>query len=104
MTIEKIQGKQIEIRKMVIERVDNQLEMSWTIYVDNEIYNVVFHNISGMKIEKMSSPLEIQGCEMITHVHNGWDKGVKYEIRDFENDCINFFCEELNFSVEEKND
>ena len=31
--------------------------------------------------------------EIINHAQNGWEKDSTYEIRDFEEDHINFFCE-----------
>lgn len=42
---------------------------------------------------ELTAPLEVHGFEIISHAKNGWEKDSAYEIRDFENDCVNFFCE-----------
>ena len=74
---EVFQGNKIEILEMILKNVDNQLELSWKIYFENE----------------WSIPLEVHGFEIINHSQNGCEKDSTYEIRDFEDDRVNFFCE-----------
>lgn len=96
MNIEKakiIQGNKIEILEMILKHVDSQLVLSWKIYFENAIFRMTFFNVSRFRIGEVSIPLEIHGFEIINHSQNGWDKDSTYEIRDFEDDHVNFFCE-----------
>lgn len=92
------QGNEIEILEMLLKNVDKQLELSWKIYFENVIYRITFYNVSRFKVRELSSPLVVQGFEIIDHSQNGWEKDSKYEIRDFEDDSINFFCESLEIN------
>lgn len=87
------QGNKIEILEMVLKNVDNQLNLSWKIYFENSFFWITFYNVSRFRIGEVSTPLEIQGFEIINNFQNGWDNDSTYEIRDFEDDCVNFFCE-----------
>ena len=87
------QGNKIEILEMVLKNVDNRLELSWKIYFENAVYWITFFNVSRFRIGEVSTPLEIHGFEMIDHSQNGWEKDSAYEVRDFEEDCVHFFCE-----------
>lgn len=91
--IEIFQGNKIEILEMVLQNVDNQLELSWKIYFENAVFQITFSNVSRLRIGELSMPLEIHGFEIINHSQNGWEKDSAYEIRDFEDDRVNFFCE-----------
>ena len=87
------QGNKIEILEMFLKNVDNQLDLSWKIYFENAVYRITFFNVSRFRIGEVSMPLEIHGFEIISHSQNGWEKDSTYEIRDFEDDRVNFFCE-----------
>ena len=91
--IEVFQGKKVEISEMILKNVDNQLELSCEIYFENAIYRITFYNVSRLRVGEWSAPLEVHGFEIINHSQNGWEKDSTYEIRDFEDDCVNFFCE-----------
>lgn len=91
--VEIFQGNKIEIIKMVLKSIDNQLELSWEIYFENEVYRITFSNVSRLRIGEVSTPLDIHGFEIINHSQNGWEKGSTYEIRDFEDNHVSFFCE-----------
>ena len=90
---EVFQGSRIEILEMVLKSVDNQLELSWKTYFENTVRRMTFFNVSRFRIGEVSIPLEIRGFEMISHFQNGWEKDSTYEVRDFEDDRVNFFCE-----------
>lgn len=45
----------------------------------------------------MSTPLKVHGFEIIDRSENGWEKDFQYEICDFEDDRISFFCEDFKF-------
>lgn len=87
------QGNKIEILEMVLKHVDDQLDLSWKIHFENTIFQITFSNVSRFRIGEVSVPLEIHGFEIIDHSQNGWEKDSTYEIRDFEDNLVNFFCE-----------
>lgn len=91
--IEILSGNRIEILEMKLSHEDNQLVLSWKICVENTILRMTFYNVSRFRIGEVSMPLEIYGFEIIDHSQKGWEKDSAYEIRDFEDDYINFFCE-----------
>lgn len=87
------QGNKIEILEMILKNAENQLELSWKIYFENAIFRITFSNVSRFRIGEVSMPLEIHGFEIINHAQDGWEKDSTYEVRDFEDDRVNFFCE-----------
>ena len=88
-----IQGNKIEISEMILKNVDNQLELSWKICFEKAVCRITFSNVSRFRIGEVSLLLEIHGFEIINHSQNGWEKDSTYEIRDFEDDHVHFFCE-----------
>lgn len=94
--IEIFQGKKVEILEMILKNVDNQLELSCKIYFENAIFRITFYNVSRLRVGEWSAPLEVHGFEIINHSQNGWEKDSTYEIRDFEDDRINFLCESFD--------
>ena len=87
------QGNKIEILEMILANVGNQLKLSWKIYFGDRVYRMTFYNISRFRFGYLSIPLEVHGFEIIDHSQNGWEKDSTYEIRDFEDGSVNFFCE-----------
>ena len=91
-----IHGK-ITILEMNLINLGDNLELTCRIFFDNIVIRIVFNNVSGLKIENFSPPLEVQGLEIINHSQDGYAPDSRHEIRDYENDSINFFCE--NFTL-----
>ena len=96
--LKNIQGQQIEILELILNRVDYQLELSLKISCNNEIYFLVFNNVSDINMEALSIPLQIAGFEIISNKNLGYDKSVSYRIHDFEEDRLNFYCEDFDIS------
>ncbi len=99
--MEFFEGNKIEILEMSLKNSNNQLELFWKIYFNNTVFITSFYNVSRFRIEELSLPLELQGLEIIKHLQNGWEQDLKYEIRDFENDQVGFFCEYYKIEKEE---
>lgn len=101
MSTEKIKnllGDRVEILEMTIKNVDNQLQLLLKTQHAEDVLLMSFYNVSRFKMGEISTPLEIQGFEIVDHSIDGWAKDSIYEIRDFEDDNIKFFCE--SFKVE----
>ena len=90
--IEPFQGE-IKILEMILKNDENQLEFSFKLYFKEKVYIMTFYNVSRLRVEDFSAPLEVHGFEIANHSQNGWEKDSKYEIRDYEDNRINFFCE-----------
>ncbi len=90
---ELLQGNKNEILEMVLKQTDGQLVLSLKICMEEKVFRMTFYHVSRFRIGEVSVPLEIHGFEIINHAQNGWEKDSTYEIRDFEEDHINFFCE-----------
>ena len=97
------QGKTIQILEMVLKNTNDQLELSWKISFENEIFRIIFHNVSKFNAENLSAPLEVHGFEILNHSQDGWEKDSRYEIHDFEDGCIHFFCECFEMNESEAN-
>lgn len=87
------QGEAIIILEMTVKNSNEQLELAWVVSCKGIVYRMIFYNVSRLRIESMSSPLGLQGFEIINHEIEGWERESAYEIRDFEDDHINFFFE-----------
>ena len=97
---ELLRGNKIEILEMLLKCIDRQLVLSWKICVENKLFQMTFFNVSRFRISETSAPFEIHGFEIINHSQNGWEKDSTYEICDFEEDRISFFCKW--FKLDEK--
>lgn len=84
---------EIEILEMRLKIIEDRLELSLKLYSENMISEVIFNNVSRFRVGEISTPLVVHGFEIIDHSQNGWEKDSRYEIRDFEDNRINFFCE-----------
>ena len=93
-----IQGQQIEILEFILNRVDDQLELSLKICCNNEMYLLVFYNVSNINMDALSMPLQIAGFEIISNKNLGYDKSVSYRIHDFEENKFSFYCEDFDIS------
>ena len=91
--IRHIQGKKIEILEMILTNENQRLKLLWKICLNNTILSITFYNVSRLSIESLSSPLEIYGFGFVNHCQKGWDNDSRYEILDYEDERINFYCE-----------
>lgn len=96
--LKSIQGQQIEILEFILKRIDYQLELSLKISCNNEIYLLVFYNVSNISMDTLSMPLQIGGFEIISNIKLGYEKSNRYRIHDFEEDRLNFYCEDFDIS------
>lgn len=94
--IDFLQGKEMLISEITVKTTGCNLDLILTVIHSGKIYRLIFKNISRFSVDDLSAPMEIQGFEIIDHFSNGWDKESRFEIRDFEEDKIRFFCECFN--------
>ena len=88
-----LQGKKIEILELLLKQAEDQLELRLQANCENITYEIRFYNVSCLHIGQLSMPAEIRGFELIDHRKDGWGRHAFYEIHDFEEDQIHFYCE-----------
>lgn len=93
--IEIINGKTIIINEINLRNCNNRLVLSWNVLDRSKVMRIIFYNASRIRINMFSMPMIVQGLEIIDHSRDGWDRESVYEIHDYEDDCISFFCEHI---------
>lgn len=83
----------LKILEMSISNKKDQLDLRLKFSSEHKVSEILFYNVSRIRITNMSPPFVIYGFEIINHTNDGWEKQLQFEIRDFEDDCIHFFCE-----------
>ena len=91
--LEAIRGKKILIFELSLFSINSQIELKLKFNSNNEIFIICFHNVSRISIQELSTPMTIYGFEIISNKEKGWEPDSNYEIRDFEDGRIRFFCE-----------
>lgn len=89
-----LQGKKIRILELLLKQTEEQLALRLQVSCENITYEICFFNVSCLHIWQLSMPAEIHGFELIDHRKDGWGRHAFYEIHDFEEDLIHFYCEE----------
>ena len=93
MLLEFIQGQKITINEITIENSDDILVVSITLLCHQSRYTIMFHNVNHFNIHDLSMPLDIDGFEVVDHLKDGYNKDCRYEICDYENNVVHFYCE-----------
>lgn len=99
MNIEKLNnilGKPIEMSSIILSYDNNKLVLSLNFDCDNGIYTIDFYNVSSLRINEISSPMQVQGLDIIDNKEKGWDSSVRYSVVDYEDDIMSFYCEDFN--------
>lgn len=93
--LEAMQGQKVQILELSLSCIDSQLKLILNVAFNNTICVICFYNVSRVSIQELSMPLEIHGFEIISNKHKGWEQDSNYEIRDFEDGRIRFFCKDF---------
>ena len=93
--IESLRGKEIEILEMNLTSGDGGLTLTWNMRVDGSLLTAVFRNVSELRFDGLSAPVIIHGFEIVDHTADGWQRNSAYEIRDFEDCLVGFYCGEI---------
>lgn len=96
-----LQGKEIEILEMNLTSGDGGLTLTWKMRVEGSFLTAVFRNVSELRFDGLSVPVVIHGFEVVDHTADGWQENTAYEIRDFENGIIEFYCGEVTIKQPE---
>lgn len=94
--------KEIEFMELSLKRDFDKLVLFCRCLIGNDIIDLSFYNISRMRFGELSNPLIIQGLCIVDHSQNGWENESRYEICDFEDNRIHFYCEFFRSSKVER--
>ena len=54
-----------------------------------------FREVSSLSVASLSYPMQIWGFQIVDHKEDGWSAPERYEVRDFEDNLIHFFCRDV---------
>lgn len=93
-----LDGKSLLIDNLHITTISHRLMLEIDAYIEDKKYHILFHHVSSLKIGNISYPIQISGFAVADHSAAGWQPEVRYEIHDFEDDMIRFFCEDITIA------
>lgn len=100
--LDKIQGKEVRIINFNIFNDDcheNTICIITLIECDIGVFKLQCFNASQISIYKLSAPMEVGGFEILSNKEKMWEKSVRYRVHDFENEMVDFLCEDINISA-----
>ena len=93
--LDAVQGQKVQILKLTLSCEESQLDLILNIAFNDTICTICFYKVSGISIQELSMPPEINGFEIINNKQKGWEQDSNYEIRDFEDGRLRFFCKDF---------
>lgn len=94
-TTDKLDGKMLLIDDFRVTAVDQQLVLTMDAQIAKEKHRIIFQNISALRIDYFSYPVQISGLAVIDHSPEGWSPDLRYEVYDFEDERLRFFCADI---------
>ena len=95
LATDELDGKMLLIDNLHITTVNQRLMLTLDADIEGKIYHVICKNVSSFQINSFSYPMQISGFAVVDNSTKGWQSDVRYEIYDFEDGSIRFFCEEI---------
>lgn len=95
-----LDGKALVIRNLQLESANQQLTLFLDAYIAKKACRIAFCNVSSLQLAELAYPMQIDGFAVKDHADDGWDPDKRYEIYDFEDEKIRFFCEDISISEE----
>ncbi len=96
--LSEINGKSIIVYDFSIEHNDEKLAVKMScISEDQNTYDIVFKNVSKLKLSEISYPFQICGFEILDYSSRGYQKDVRFFANDYEDGKFSFYCE--NFEI-----
>lgn len=94
-TTDELDGKMLLIDDFHVTTVDQRLVLTMDAQTDKAKHRIIFQNISGLRIDHFSYPIRISCLAVIDHSAEGWSPDLRYEVYDFEDASLRFFCEDV---------
>lgn len=94
-TTDALNGKMLLIDNFHVTTVDQRLVLTMDAQIAKAKHRIIFQNISDLRIDHFSYPIQISGLEVTDHSPKGWSPDLRYEVYDFEDARLHFFCEDI---------
>ena len=99
---ENIQGKEISIKKLTVEKTKLDMRMTIAGTVENKELEISFDGVSMLQMNCLNYPMIIHGFEIIDNKDNQWEPNNRFLVHDFEDELLNFFCRDINIAEQNK--
>lgn len=95
LNINNLLGLGVRVESMLLDEVHNQVNLSMKMVSGGERYVLYCENVSSLSLISVSYPVQISGIAITGHSTDGWQADMKYEVYDFEDGVLRFFCQEI---------
>ncbi len=95
MTIEELQGQSISVRNLSLTDDDGYRTLILKVNCNGKDGTICFENVCRFSCVFMDSETVVSGFEIIDHSIDGWQSDARYEVRDYEEDSLAFYCEKV---------
>ena len=93
-----LQGQQVEVIMLCVNIEECQATLSLRCIFNDDMVNMVFKNVTNLKVQDFSVPFQICGFEILDNKNRGWENNQRYTFHDYENEVISFICEDYEIS------
>ena len=97
-TTDELDGKTLSIDGFYVTTVDQHLVLTMDAQIAKAKHRIIFQNISALQIDHFSYPVQIFGLAVTDHSPEGWSPDLRYEVYDFEDARLHFFCEDITLT------
>lgn len=85
----------VEITDFRLHTASGAPVLTLSFCADGKAQTLRFLSISDVTLRFPAIPMQICGFEIRDHRADGWDADQRYEISDFEDGALHFFCREI---------
>lgn len=85
----------VEITDFCLHTASGAPVLTLSFCADGKAQTLRFLSISDVTLRFPAIPMQICGFEIRDHRADGWDADQRYEISDFEDGALHFFCREI---------
>lgn len=82
-----LQGEICNVDELRIIKCEDGIRITLRLFTDKCNATLILHNASDIHID-FTSPLLIEGFEILDNRSRGWQDDVRYTLNDFENSAI----------------
>ncbi len=98
--VNRIFDKQIvQLTELSVAVVDGKLNVWLKLTKEKDVYMFDFYNVFSFSLDKLCFPCRVECFQITSNENFGWAKEQKYEVADYKNEIIKFYCEEYNFKA-----
>ena len=91
-------GTLLHVTENLIFEDDKKVNMVITICEDDKDRILRFENVSSIKMSSFSYQMVIGSMEIVDHKDDGWSIEKRFEVKDYEEGSLSFFCE--NYTID----